>query len=401
VTQPFVAATAALLDTLAALADALTGQRVAEARALLATAAPGVAHYLAELEAAIGDADAQIADLSQRAGALSDELASEKDEIAALDGQITRLNAEIAGLNARRADLALKHATLAPLVQVLAQSVRIHQQKLDELKTWFWVPGYGQYLAIRTLVDEDISGLQTAQHDLRDNARQLEHDERASADLQATLHTLAHRLRDMRDRVADLQRLVDRADHELARAKARTAFLIDARSFMADLQAMAANFDAFSLPRLAKALSQLNGPSLDSRMSVLNRQANTFAHDLREFALAIDARESFLTHAPPSGNVVEVVNRGAFVLKTRFAPGGDGAATAAAWSGDTLAGGSRQVDLRGLGLADGAMVSVEAAIVLGPTLRSEAIRYIEQPAAEIARFTAAGTVFAAALHHEP
>lgn len=399
----FFDATSGLIDTLDQVNQALAEQRLPDAQALLEQAAPAVVRYLAEVDGVIATTDAQIAELKKRATKLSDEIASDKAELDDLEGKLAAADAKIADLDTRKADLALKNATLSPLVTTLESSIQARKEKLDELKKWFWVPGYGQYLAIRTLVDEDITKLQSSQQELRDNARMLTRNENALSAVRKTLQGLSDQVADMQSRLSDLRRLADRANLELARAKSRTAFLIDARSFMADLRAMASNFETFSLPHLSTVLSRLANRGLDSRMSVLNRQANTFAGDLREFAMAVDAHENFLTYAPASGNFVEIANHGAYVMKARAVGSNrsEHETRQSPWSKNLALGRRERIDVRRLELADNALFWIEVALVLGPTLRSADIRYIEQPAPEIARFTASGTVFAATLDHQP
>ncbi|MFT8112802.1 hypothetical protein ACMYL8_23160, partial [Salmonella enterica subsp. enterica serovar Enteritidis] len=55
---------------------------------------------------------------------------------------------------------------------------RLHErrQKLEELKRWAWVPGYGAYLAIRTLVDGDIQEERNLMERLGDKHRELIHN---------------------------------------------------------------------------------------------------------------------------------------------------------------------------------------------------------------------------------
>ncbi|QLH38832.1 MAG: hypothetical protein HWD60_07675 [Defluviicoccus sp.] len=119
--------------------------------------------------------------------------------------------------------------------------------------------------------------------------------------------------------------------------------------------------------------------------------------------MAVDARENFLTYAPASGNFVEIANRGAYVMKARVVGSNrsEHETRQSPWSKNLALGRRERIDVRRLGLADNALFWIEVALVLGPTIRSADIRYIEQPAPEIASFTASGTVFAATLDHQP
>ena len=55
------------------------------------------------------------------------------------------------------------------------------ERKLKELTQWFWVPGYGQYLAVRTLADKDIKSYKSEINSLNDQNRLMQDQQQALA----------------------------------------------------------------------------------------------------------------------------------------------------------------------------------------------------------------------------
>ena len=55
------------------------------------------------------------------------------------------------------------------------------ERKLKELTQWFWVPGYGQYLAVRTLADKDIESYKSEINSLNDQNRLMQDQQQALA----------------------------------------------------------------------------------------------------------------------------------------------------------------------------------------------------------------------------
>ena len=104
------------------------------------------------LEQQIGDLYQQEQQLNQQASNLRAQLSSTEIQEDELEKRLQQLNQQLAA----------------------AQSnLHNRQKKLNEVKKWFWVPGYGQYLAIRTLVDDDINKVNSLSNTLRDTQHQL------------------------------------------------------------------------------------------------------------------------------------------------------------------------------------------------------------------------------------
>jgi len=397
----FLDATNHLLATLGEIERALADGQLEAAKVLVGNAVPVVTQYLDLAERALEGTDGQITALTERARVLSNQVADSKTQLSELKRNIRDLKSEIESIESKKINLSVRKEQLRATVILLEASLNARRKKLEELKKWFWVPGYGQYLSIRTLVDGDIQGLKNTTHDLRNYSRQLKNSENVLRQLQSGLEAMDGQVSDMESRNSQLRQLKDRADAELARAKKRAAFLIDAKSFMASMSAMASNFEGYSLPRTQKLLSRLNSRGLPGPMSVLNRHASRFSNDLQEFAMAIDKRESFLTYAPASGNMVEIANGGGFVMKSRIIWRSNGRERQSEWTRKFPLGRTERIDARHAELSDMDVFWIECSAVMGPTFKSGEIRYIEQPQPELARFTATGTVFNAALHHEP
>src|SRR6516164_5038079 len=91
-----------------------------------------------------------------------------------LNDKIKDLDAQLAGAAKRRDLAAAEIERLRANMAASEQSMREREAKLSELAKWWWVPGYGAYLGIRTLVDNDIGQYQSAVSALSDQQKQLQ-----------------------------------------------------------------------------------------------------------------------------------------------------------------------------------------------------------------------------------
>lgn len=83
-------------------------------------------------------------------------------EIEALKRAMKDKKAEVTGGQVKKQLLDKELKRCERSIAELNSKVKATEKRCKELKKWCWVPGYGQYLAIRTLAKQDIQTLQNA-----------------------------------------------------------------------------------------------------------------------------------------------------------------------------------------------------------------------------------------------
>jgi flagellar biosynthesis chaperone FliJ len=172
----------------------------------------------------LGRCGSRVQDLDRRIGEIRTEQERVNTEIARLEETLAatserqRLSAEhIAELNQR----------IAAANAALAEKAR----RLDELQKWWWVPGYGLYLGIRTLADHDIEEVRSLSNTLNDErvrvnqaGTSLQDDSRLKAQLVEQIRT---------DTVASGQLVAmhKQATAHMQELRAMALFLTEAEAF--------------------------------------------------------------------------------------------------------------------------------------------------------------------------
>jgi hypothetical protein len=209
--------------------------------------------------------------------------------------KIADLTASIAGAQTRGGFAAAEINRLNGVVTQTIQKIRERNARLEELQRWWWVPGYGQYLSIRTLVDNDIGAYDRGVKDLQDQNLRLAENRNALAQAQALAVKLTAE-RDSANLMNDqLSRMRILSQARLKDLNGIAVFLTDADVFWG----------------LAQNLLEVKGEGFIKRMnviqSVLARDVNTpslespaasnvesFQKKLLEFADSLDNQSNFL-----------------------------------------------------------------------------------------------------------
>ena len=262
--------------------------------------------------------------VSQLEGRMSDLRTRERE----LDDSLGRLREALAearaGQSLNQAELARKRAEADAAARQLAEL----RERQRELESWWWVPGYGQYLAIRTLADNDIGRHRTAVDEL--NAAQ-----RTAADLKATLHrhaVAALNASNAAQCTVRVQRSLEAARHhafdDLGRARAARVFLARAGTFLSHARTLATSSGArqAEVARMLIGFIESEGP--DAALG-LDGQVGSMAAGLRAFAQMIAERPDYLSAdavscdfdtATPEGEALSGGAREGLLLKTADAP---------------------------------------------------------------------------------
>ena len=302
------------LTQLIGAADLFRGGRVDEAQAKLRS-------MRASLENLAGLADRfrelanrehtrcmdRITDLEKRTTGLFEQQERLFAEIKDLDGQIA---GAAASANVASAQITELNTKIQNTVAALDQ----RQQKLKELESWWWVPGYGQYLGTRTLIDGDIGTYESLAGTLRDAGERLR-DSRAAA---AAANALRANLEPSRNAtlaaVNDLKRMRTDTEGELGELKHSAVVLTDASVLWAKARTLLTITAADQLDSLESIQQLLEKPSNAPEFDDPSREyAGDLQATLVRFAQSVDNGSNFLLQSasfcggpPLSSNVGRV-----------------------------------------------------------------------------------------------
>ncbi len=178
-----VPAQADVADVQAAM-EALDASDLAAAQQFVVAAAADVANARVRAEALESETDAMAATCDGRLRTLhvfrGDALQLKSDSQTRLNEVRARLLNATTDADAAEAEIAATQAAITTQQNALDE----HARKYEELKSWFWVPFYGAFLAIRELVDRDAQKI-------GDLSRNLSHEQRVLRD--ATLRAEVER----------------------------------------------------------------------------------------------------------------------------------------------------------------------------------------------------------------
>jgi hypothetical protein len=212
-----------------------------------------------------------------------------------LSKQIQDLSASLVGaaekLNLATAEVNRLNAVLTETIRTL----REREAKLQELKKWWWVPGYGQYLQIRTLVDNDIGQYSRTLGALNDQKQRLKANSNTLAESQALIATLRSRKQQALQLNGQLTEMRASAQSNLERLNGTSIFLTDAEMFWGTAQNLL-EVDADSYVQkmniILSVLAREDNYASFSQPSVT--MAQKFQQKIVEFADSLDKQSNFL-----------------------------------------------------------------------------------------------------------
>lgn len=232
---------------------------------------------------------------SKRIGELdvkTNELFVEQTE---LKKQIDDLSASLIGAATKQRLAADEINRLNATLSETAQKLRERQAKLEEMQKWWWVPGYGQYLAIRTLADDDIGQYNQTITAIQDQQQRLESNANTLAESQTLIANLTSRKQQAEQLNGQLTEMRVSAQTDLKGLNGIAVFLTDADVFWG----------------LAQNLLQVDGDSYVRQMKIIQdvlarnntspsftqpsvTMAQNFQQKLVEFADSIEKQSNFL-----------------------------------------------------------------------------------------------------------
>lgn len=249
----------------------------------------------------------RITDLERRTSDLFQQQEQIFAQIADLDGQIASAAGSAGVASAQIAELNAKiQGSVAALDQL--------EQKLKELKSWYWVPGYGPYLATRTLVDGDAASYASLAAILRDAGGRLRDSQAASQ----AANTLRTQLQSSRNAtlatINGLKQMRMDTEKELGELKQSAVVLTDAAVLWAkagNVLTITAADQLGSLESIQQLLEKAsNAPDFDdpSHEHAADLQATLvrFAHSVDNGSNFLLEPASFCGGPPLSSNVGRV-----------------------------------------------------------------------------------------------
>jgi hypothetical protein len=182
------------------------------------------------------------------------------------------------------------------------ESLAERQRKLEELQKWCWVPGYGQYLAGRTLVDRDVQEsmrLYSSFAELEGKIGQNQISLKNLSDEGVRLKEIEARHKSEK---GELEAIRERLRQSLGRLKEVLVFFGDVATFWGELKVLAEDDVQFSVESLKGKLERLERkaqlPSLADDPYLKGLQKLNSGQQV----LTISLREGILRVADTLGN---------------------------------------------------------------------------------------------------
>ena len=283
------------VSQLVSVLDLYRRDRAAEAQAQLAKLRPGLVQLkdIADRYRELANAEhdrcmTQVVELEKRTSDLDEEEQKVELALGALDAELASnaTKVQVAGQEMERLNASLNE---------IAARMQERERKLKELQDWWWVPGYGQYLGIRTLADKDIEVYQSQINSLQDQSRLMQDQEQALAAAEQARAKLAADSEVSQRTLTGLRQMRDTAQADLGRLKTSSTVLTEASVLWAkagDLLDLTAQDQLLSLETMELMLQEAgNVPDFANA-------AQDYAGDLQSslllFARSVDNGSNFL-----------------------------------------------------------------------------------------------------------
>jgi hypothetical protein len=275
--------------------DLYRRDRAAEAQAQLAKLRPGLVQLkdIADRYRELANAEhdrcmTQVVELEKRTSDLYQEEENVKEAMGVLDAELAAnaTKMQVAGQEMERLNASLNE---------IAARMQERERKLKELQDWWWVPGYGQYLGIRTLADKDIEVYQSQINSLHDQSRLMQDQEQALAAAEQARAKLAADSEVSQRTLTGLRQMRDTAQADLGRLKTSSTVLTEASVLWAkagDLLDLTAQDQLLSLETMELMLQESG--SVPDFVNAAEDYAGDLQSSLLLFARSIDNGSNFL-----------------------------------------------------------------------------------------------------------
>ena len=213
-----------------------------------------------------------------------------------LTKRIDELKAELAKSTEDQQITVTEMKNISNAIANAQKDLQARAQKLDELRKWWWVPGYGQYLSIRTLVDNDIGQYNSLVNTLNDKSYQMQHNQQVMQAAQELLNKLPQEIQSLKKTSTELSDMREKIRNRLSELKAMAVFLTQSEVFWGKLEGLLTITVAGNQEDL-KLLYDMLGKeqtSLPGFQDELISTTKTLKEALVEFADSLDTGKNFL-----------------------------------------------------------------------------------------------------------
>jgi peptidoglycan hydrolase CwlO-like protein len=284
------------VSQLIAAVDLYRSNRSTEAQAVLRNLGAGLEqlkgitdHYRELANAEHARCMSRVVELEQR----TSDLYQEQQKVAAT---LSSLEAEIASTTAKMQVADQEVQRISAGMRDAAGKLQERERKLKELESWWWVPGYGQYLAVRTLAEKDIETYNSLANGLRDQSVLIHDQQQALGAAREAQQRLSADRGTSQQTLNSLQQVRQEAEQDLGRLKRSATVLTDAYVLWTkagDLLRQTAQDQLGSLEMIETLLQR---PSAAPDFAdAAGDYAGDLQTTLRLFAQSVDNGSNFLT----------------------------------------------------------------------------------------------------------
>lgn len=174
----------------------------------------------------------RVVDLDLRIGAMDSRMRDYKADVQGAEEGVTRkkellnlLEDEIRKLAKRMADLE--------------QKLREGRERFEELRNWFWVPVYGQYLAVRQAIDELSGEYRSVRNSYNDESVRLERAQAQLTQEQMKLSALLSQKQALEAQKNRLEEEREQMRQQSLRIRHATVFYAESINFWQKIESLA------------------------------------------------------------------------------------------------------------------------------------------------------------------
>lgn len=169
------------------------------------------------------------------------------------------------------------------------------EHNFELLRKWWWVPGYGQYLAIKTLVDGEIAQYKTILGELNSSQVQLASYDALMRGARSMLCEITEERENLNGAIEALQCVHDRVHKRGTEFRENTIALADREEFWTKLNDLA----SITVEGRRQAIVQLFKAQPNANIDyAIATQATKLEAALKEYAQRLEAGQKFLAAVP-------------------------------------------------------------------------------------------------------
>jgi len=229
------------------------------------------------------------------------------------------LNELAAKLTSLKTSRQLTEKAVADTRRKLAENIASlaeRKAKLEELQKWFWVPGYGQYVTVRSLVDNDLQASLSLANSVADIERKLQNTTASLNEIPQIEARLNAQKANYETEKSSLEAFRGELNDSLGRLKKVLVFFGDVATFWGELKVLSEDELQFTVEALQRKLALLErkeklpaftGDQYFQGLQRLNSGEHVLTLSLREgilrLAAVMDERKDWKQLTTPGNGV--------------------------------------------------------------------------------------------------